>query len=556
MQLTTQKFTSLLLLISTAFTFTNAVGVRRPLSPQSINLWKLEAREKASAISPLVLQDTEHANVLALAAKPSGASQFPEQYFIQPIDHHNYALGTFGQRYWVSTRHYVPGSGGPVIILDGGETSGEDRIPFLDTGIVDILANATGGIGVVLEHRYYGKSIPVPDFSTDNLRWLNNDQAVADSAHFMANVKFPGIDEDLTSPKVPWIYYGGSYAGARSAHMKILYPELVFGAIASSAVTHATLSNWEYHDIIRQAADPRCSANIENTIQIVDQLLGVPYIKPLIKRLFGLQDLEHDDDFASVLEIPLAYWQAKNWDPAVGSLVFDEFCEALNTPLIGPADIAELPVGHEDRLLTMPWGLKVDFSVLSYARYIRENQVKRCLDTNSTVEDCFGTYNDTAFRDTSLDQEWRLWTFQVCTEWGYFITAPPDPIYPRIVSNRLTLDYSSKICRQAYPPGKHFVVPSMPNISAVNILGDFAIAADRLAFIDGEVDPWKPCTPHSEYAEDREDTILRPFKLIPDSVHHYDENGLPNIADEPLQIQKIHYEMIHFVLQWLKDFNV
>jgi len=36
-------------------------------------------------------------------------------------------------------------------------------------------------------------------------------------------------------------------------------------------------------------------------------------------------------------------------------------------------------------------------------------------------------------------------------------------------------------------------------------------------------------------------------------VHHYDENGLPNIADEPPQIQKIHHEMIDFVLEWLKD---
>jgi len=24
----------------------------------------------------------------------------------------------------------------------------------------------------------------------------------------MANVKFPGIDEDLTAPNTPWIYYG------------------------------------------------------------------------------------------------------------------------------------------------------------------------------------------------------------------------------------------------------------------------------------------------------------------------------------------------------------
>jgi hypothetical protein len=40
--------------------------------------------------------------------------------------------------------------------LDGGETSVTDRLPYLDTGIVDILANATNGLGVILEHRYYG----------------------------------------------------------------------------------------------------------------------------------------------------------------------------------------------------------------------------------------------------------------------------------------------------------------------------------------------------------------------------------------------------------------
>ena len=39
-------------------------------------------------------------------------------------------------------------------------------------------------------------------------RFLNNEQALADSANFMANVKFAGIEEDLTAPKTPWIYYG------------------------------------------------------------------------------------------------------------------------------------------------------------------------------------------------------------------------------------------------------------------------------------------------------------------------------------------------------------
>ena len=92
-----------------------------------------------------------------------------------------------------------------------------DRLPFLDTGIADILARATGGLGIVLEHRYYGRSLPVTNFSTDALRFLNNAQSAADSANFMANLKIDGIDEDITAPGRPWIYYG-------VRHSLYLYP--------------------------------------------------------------------------------------------------------------------------------------------------------------------------------------------------------------------------------------------------------------------------------------------------------------------------------------------
>lgn len=63
---------------------------------------------------------------------------------------------------------------------------------------------------------------------------------------------------------------------------------------------------------------------------------------------------------------------------------------------------------------------------------------------------------------------------------------PPDPTHPRIISKRIDLEYESKICRQAYAPGKHFTVPALPNVTVVNELGDFDIAMDRLAIIDGE----------------------------------------------------------------------
>lgn len=159
MKLTT-SFASFLIVISTVFSLIDAVDSRRSFSPQSINLWRLEKREKVPADSRkaphIVLQDTGHDDFPSAATVSSRVPQFPEQHFTQPIDHHDHTLGTFSQRYWVNARHYDPGSGGPVIVLDGGETSGEDRLPFLDTGIVEILANATGGVGVVLEHRYYG----------------------------------------------------------------------------------------------------------------------------------------------------------------------------------------------------------------------------------------------------------------------------------------------------------------------------------------------------------------------------------------------------------------
>lgn len=55
------------------------------------------------------------------------------------------------------------------------------------------MIQATNGIGVILEHRYYGTSFPTPDISTENLRFLTTEQALADQAYFSQNIKFPGL---------------------------------------------------------------------------------------------------------------------------------------------------------------------------------------------------------------------------------------------------------------------------------------------------------------------------------------------------------------------------
>ena len=132
---------------------------------QGVNFWKLH-RAASTASTPKQQQHpaqgwtaVSQIPLAVAAAAPTVEFKFRAETFTQPLDHfYNSTDATFPQRFWVNSRHYKPRPGAPVIVIDGGETSGEDRLPFLDTGIADILARATGGIGVVLEHRYYGAS--------------------------------------------------------------------------------------------------------------------------------------------------------------------------------------------------------------------------------------------------------------------------------------------------------------------------------------------------------------------------------------------------------------
>ena len=134
----------------------------------------------------------------------------------------------FNLRYWFDATYYK--EGGPVIVLQSGETDGVGRLGFLQKGLLHDLAVATNGIGVVLEHRYYGTSWPTANLSTESLRFLTTDQALADQAYFAKNVVYAGLeDKNLTAPNTAYLAYGGSYAGAFVAFLRKLYPDVYWG---------------------------------------------------------------------------------------------------------------------------------------------------------------------------------------------------------------------------------------------------------------------------------------------------------------------------------------
>lgn len=135
---------------------------------------------------------------------------------------------TFNLRYWFDATYYK--TGGPVIVLQSGEVDASTRLVYLQKGLLHQMAVATNGIGVVLEHRYYGTSWPTANLSTESMRFLTTDQALADEAYFAQNVVFEGLeDHNLTAPNVAYLGYGGSYSGAFNAFLRKLYPDVFWG---------------------------------------------------------------------------------------------------------------------------------------------------------------------------------------------------------------------------------------------------------------------------------------------------------------------------------------
>lgn len=353
------------------------------------------------------------------------ALAYPEYNLSVPIDHFHdeskyepHSNGTFNLRYWFDAQFYEPG--GPVFVLGAGETDGEGRIPFLEKGIVYEIAKATKGIGVILEHRYYGKSVPVPDFSTENLRFLTTEQALADTDYFAKNVVFEGLEDVDVSPDVtPWIAYGGSYAGAFVAFLRIVYPDTFFAAISSSGVPVAIWDYWEYFEAARVYAPEPCSETTGKLTHVVDTILldeSLAEYIPQLKEVFGLSGVSDNTDFAAALRGGIYSLQSYNWDPAISSNEFFEYCELVSNnenqfPAIEDLreKVAELitVAGYEDELNPLT------DRMLNYIGTLGRTFIE-CSEQDQDF--CFGTTNATFFAQDDLSQTWRLWPYQVCTE--------------------------------------------------------------------------------------------------------------------------------------------
>jgi len=500
---------------------------------------------------------------LAITYQPYNLS-VPVDHFKNSSVYEPHTDEFFNLRYYFDASHYKPG--GPVIVLCGGETGVDDRLPYLQQGIVYELSKATNGVGVILEHRYYGTSFPpaniAPDLSDKSLRFLTTEQALEDTVYFAKHIKFPGLENtDLTAPGTAWYAYGGSYAGAFVAFLRTLYPGTFHGAISASGVTEAITDYWQYYQPIINHGPPLCMKYLTNLTSAVDHIFfhNGSYNQTL-KEAFGLGQLKDNQDFTEVLSGPVGYWQSRNWDPAVDDSTFLEWCAALTSPVPNPATVNQTDTAR--KLLAAGGYGKTEISNLTTALvnwfgYVKENAVASCTGDQNA---CFQVNNPEYYAQDDISTwSWRSWAWQYCNQWGFFQTGSGTPAnVPSLVSRLQDIPYNAAICQMA------FNITKLPDTQAINQWGGFNISYPRLAITGGHADPWRDATPLAESLPPRKCTDDEPVFLIdiPEElggVHHWDENGVfanvTNATFPPKQIQEVHKVEADAVIRWLAEFK-
>lgn len=244
---------------------------------------------------------------------------------------------TFQQRYWVDSR-FAKDLTSPVLYLVCGEDNCADR---LDGRLaLPTLAKALHAHIIALEHRYYGESLVFPSITGENLQYLTVDNEIRDLARFQRSMSSKYVGK--------WIAVGLSYGATLAAVLRQQHPELVAGAIASSACPKIDDSSIVNDQLAADVLGLECTAQYRSRVlsPILDAL-GNPAAMNPIKALFHASEFKDDLDFlgsmTGVIWFEVILHGAKDVCTAAASPtpldstaeVLNKLMDKLGSPLLG-----------------------------------------------------------------------------------------------------------------------------------------------------------------------------------------------------------------------------
>ncbi|XP_029027903.1 thymus-specific serine protease [Betta splendens] len=446
---------------------------------------------------------------------------FEEQWFIQRLDHFNGEDSrVWKQRYFVNEAFYKPG--GPVFLMIGGE--GPANPGWMQEGSWITYAEKLGALCLMLEHRFYGKSHPTDDLSTDNLRYLSSRQALADLAHFRTVI---AENRGLTNRK--WVAFGGSYPGSLAAWFRLKYPHLVHAAAATSAPVYAKVNFPEYLEVVWRSLaseNPECPLLVKKAADILAERLNDPKTYDNITKDFNLcskLQIQTQTDSAYFLEtlagnfMDVVQYNEDNrgFEGAIGTnITIKVLCDVMADASLGD-----------------PY-----YRYAAVAKLMMETFSIKCLEAgfSAYVRDM----TNTSWKGPAAGGG-RQWVYQTCTEFGFYQStdSPNQPF------TGFPLPYHVQQCADFYNISAEELDQTVAETN--EYYGGYNIRSSRIVFPNGSIDPWHAL------GITRDITSDLPAVFIKGTAHC--ANMYPARSEDLPQLTMARDHIFLLLQQWLKE---
>ncbi|XP_026739316.1 putative serine protease K12H4.7 [Trichoplusia ni] len=429
------------------------------------------------------------------------SSPISSKWIRQPLDHFDQnETRAWHMRYFERLDYWK--RKGPIYLFINGE--GPASRVFLQTGILYELAKETKGAMYLAEHRYYGKSKPFKDLTTENLAYLSSRQALADFAKLLRAIK---MSPKYNESKV--VVVGGSYAGNLAAWMRLLYPNLVDAAIASSAPVLAKKDFYEYLENVsedfEQHGTPGCFEKIKEIFNRYDELF---------KTSAGIEQLKEEEQICESTDM--------NKSENKQLFFLDKTSEFMYEAQYGSPE--SIKGFCEDLTNTSKvFSAKDDDSDLW-------NEKNNCFD-----------YDFDDMIENMRQVDWIMaWTYQTCTEFGYFPTTNSDN---QPFTNNVFVDLFYSLCTKTY--GDDFDEKRIDEgiERANNMYGGLKPNVTQVVFVNGDLDPYHKLGVLEDVSYEA------PAKIIPLSSHCRDL--FSDRAKDPEELKEARKYIKYLIKRWI-----
>ena len=518
-----------------------------------------------ATITTLFRREVRTATNTQLLFGASSIDAFDEQYNQEHHDEHKELFyhdqlvnhfndnnkDTWKNRYYKSTT-YFEGPGHPIFMLNGGEgVLGHMVYPF----ITQHLASYFGAAVIQIEHRFYGPYPPVKDATvSDLLELLTPQQAMADMVRLGKEFKKElkcSYHRD-SSNYCPIITVGASYPGNLAALLRLVYPDFVDIAYASSAPlrTHTQLVDQNvYYDIVTNAAEhasPGCANAVRMTLmeardQIKEEISVTNAAGKMNLCLHTLPQYITNLDILSVDVMMAVGFSFANYD-------MDAYPPGPNLGLYKACRVFQ----DEDLQWFTPLEkVGIFFQLVKQAK--EGFKTKNLKDGVNNDSDCFdlsvflpdgehATITTSDWSGSGGGNDGKMWDFQLCTKYIAPIGFSSESMFPprkwtyKHLTTYCQLRYGKKVVPQPYELVKDFGFD--------DLVGN---GASRILFTNGKQDMWYG----GSYTEDLSDTILA--LNFENGAHHSDLTHIGPQDDDTDDIKEGHIRIKQILEKWLDD---